>query len=131
MLLWAAVLALLLPQLAADASGPPLGGARPIWSSNATAQFVLLRRPFHAPPAAESDAALLHISAQPVPNRLAGPRHGGSLASKLLCSYKLWVNGVPIGAGLGRPTGPNSTREDPALLYDTFDVSALIVSWPQ
>ena len=69
---------------------------------------------------------MLHVSAQPIPNRVGGPRHGGSLASKLLCAYKVWVNGVPVGAGPGRPTGVNSTRENPALLYDSFDVSALL-----
>ena len=109
----------------------PFGGAVPIWSSNATAQFVLLRRPFRLPPSLRvaplaPPHAVLHISAQPIPNRLAGPRHGGSLASKLLCAYKLWVNGVPVGAGPGRPTGINSTREAPALLYDSFDVGGLL-----
>ena len=71
------------------------GGAQqpePIWSSNATAQFVLLRRPFVLPKGYDSQHAVLHISAQPIPNRLVGPRHGGSLASKLLCAYKLWVS---------------------------------------
>lgn len=114
----------------ATSTAPPFGGAVPIWSSNATAQFVLLRRPFTLPPLAtpasqppslplQQQQAVLHISAQPIPNRLAGPRHGGSLASKLLCAYKVWVNGVPVGAGPGRPTGANSTREQPALLYDS------------
>eukprot|EP01052_Picozoa_sp_SAG31_P028844 SAG31_NODE_2819_length_5041_cov_10.089235_5_plen_112_part_00 len=71
---------------------PPLGGARPIWSANATAQFVLLRRPFDLPVALGSaHSAVLHISAQPVPNRLAGPRHGGSLASKLLSRSVGWA----------------------------------------
>ena len=110
---------------------PPddLGGALPIWSNNASAQFVLLRRPFRLPASAspaQRRRAVLHISAQPIPNRLAGPRHGGSLTSKLLCAFKLWVNGIPVGAGPGRPTGINSTRENPALLYDTFVVGALL-----
>ena len=179
----AAILARTLP-----ATATPLGGAVPIWSSNATAQFVLLRRPFTLPPSTSPlQQAVLHISAQPIPNRLAGPRHGGSLASKLLCAYKLWVNGVPVGAGPGqstlplatdnlledtdgleevcvcvgggaathtqpldavallplllltsalflvtsshaegRPTGANSTRENPALLYDSYQVAGLL-----
>jgi alpha-L-rhamnosidase len=111
--------------LFADDSALRASGARPVWSPNATAQFVLLRRPFHLAGGAPKEL-VLHVSAQPIPNRLAGPRHGGSLASKLLCAYKLWVNGVPVGAGPGRPTGVNSTRENPALLYDSFDVSALL-----
>eukprot|EP01052_Picozoa_sp_SAG31_P028843 SAG31_NODE_2819_length_5041_cov_10.089235_4_plen_447_part_00 len=41
-------------------------------------------------------------------------------------SYKVWINGVPVGAGPGRPTGMNSTRDVPALLYDSFNVSALL-----
>lgn len=122
------LVALLLGPAAAPA--PPLGGAVPIWSDNATAQFVLLRRPFRLPgPGASSGTTTTYavsISAQPIPNRLAGPRHGGSVASKLLCAYKLWVNGVPIGVGPGRPTGENSTRDRPALLYDTFDVTVLL-----
>lgn len=51
---------------------------------------------------------------------------GGSLASKLLGAYKLWVNGVPVGSGPGRPTGANSTRDDPALLYDSYAVGSLL-----
>ena len=94
-----------------------------------TQQLVLLRRPFlfrPRGPAGRRRDAVLHITAQPIPNRLGGPRHGGSLASKLLCAYKAWVNGVPLGVGPGRPTGANSTREDPALLFDSVDVSAYL-----
>jgi alpha-L-rhamnosidase len=129
-IIWVTVLALLSTASVAEirpVASVPFGGALPIWSSNATAQFVLLRRPFRLPSSSSVlKQAVLHISAQPVPNRLAGPRHGGSLASKLLCAYKLWVNGVPVGAGPGRPTGDNSTREHPALLYDSFEIGGLL-----
>ena len=115
-----------------DFSSQQFGGAVPIWSANATAQFVLLRRPFRLRPAPSGSSAashaVLHITAQPIPNRLAGPRHGGSLASKLLCAYKAWVNGVPVGVGPGRPTGANSTRDSPALLFDSFNISAYLHS---
>ena len=88
-------------------------GARPIWSPNATGQFVLLRRTFQLSADSKDAVAtpmnandfMLHVSAQPIPNRLGGPRHGGSLASKLLCAYKLWLNGVPVGA-FGYPLKP-------------------------
>ena len=123
MLLSLAVVAVVASQLP-----PKLGEAVPVWSANATAQFVLLRRPFRFPARdkASTVASILHITAQPIPNRLAGPRHGGSLASKLLCAYKVWINDIPIGVGPGRPTGMNSTRESPALLFDSFNVSAYL-----
>lgn len=117
------LLAVALCAASATATGQ-LGGAVPIWAANSTAQFVLLRRPFQQLPGREQH--VLHITAQPIPNRLAGPRHGGSLASKLLCAYKVWVNGMPLGVGPGRPTGANSTREFPALLFDSFNVSTFL-----
>jgi hypothetical protein len=134
----AVVVAFALPSAPGPAGPPPaavprpplpLGGARPIWSRNATAQFVLLRRPFNTATTPPRQRTLLHISAQPIPNRLAGPRHGGSLASKLLCAYKLWVNGVPVGAGPGRPTGKKSTRDAPALLCECDQPYGFVPLW--
>jgi hypothetical protein len=52
--------------------------------------------------------------------------NGGANATKLLCAYKLWVNGVSVSAGPGRPTGKNSTIQNPALLYDTVNITSLI-----
>lgn len=81
---------------------------------------MLLRRSFTT---ASEGEHLLHVTAQGVPNRMPG---AGANATKLLCSYKLWVNGVSVSAGPGRPTGANSTIQSPALLYDTVNVTSLL-----
>jgi hypothetical protein len=94
--------------------------AVPVWSRNATQNFVLFRRTFKASTAGEH---LLHITAKSVPNRMSG---GGANASKLLCAYKLWLNGVSIAVGPGRPTGNGSTIQHPALLYDTVNITSLL-----
>lgn len=103
------------------AQGAWPGGAVPIWAKNASQNFVLFRRTFAA--RAVGAEHLLHITAHGVPNRKPG---GGANATKLLCSYKLWVNGVSVAVGPGRPTGVNSTLQIPALLYDTVNVTALL-----
>jgi WD40 repeat protein len=43
----------------------------------------------------------------------------GRNSSHLLCSYKLWVNGVPLAAGPGRIVGD-------AIPVDTFNLTALV-----
>jgi hypothetical protein len=93
--------------------------AVPVWSRNATQNFVLFRRTFKA----SAGEHLLHITAKSVPNRMHG---GGANASKLLCAYKLWLNGVSIAVGPGRPTGNGSTIQRPALLYDTVNITSLL-----
>ena len=52
---------------------------------------------------------LLHITAHPAPTRLKAVFGTGANATKLLCSYKLWINGVPVAAGPGESTDANST----------------------
>lgn len=102
-----------------------MGGAVAVWAANATQNFVLFRRPFTAATLATGAVQehLLTITAHGVPNRM---RKAGANASKLLGAYKLWVNGMPVSAGPGRPTGTNSTIQEPALLYDTVNVTALL-----
>lgn len=95
------------------------GGAAPIWAANPLQNFVLFRRSFEA----TGDEHLLHITAHGVPMRI---KNGGSNATKLLCAYKLWVNGLPVSAGPGRPTGRGSTIQDPAQLYDSVNVTSLL-----
>ena len=102
------------------AEGAWPGGAVPVWAKNATQNLVLLRRSFVADAGREH---LLHITAHAVPNRMPG---GGANATKLLCSYKLWLNGEPLAVGPGRPTGEGSTIQDPAQLYDTLNITALL-----
>lgn len=107
--------------LAANQHWP--GGAVPIWSKNSTQNFVLFRRRFVVSGSEFGQEHLLHITAKGVPNRKKG---GGANATKLLCAYKLWVNGVSISAGPGRPTGKHSTIQNPALLYDTVNITSLL-----
>ena len=94
-------------------------GTVPVWAANATQNFVLLRRSFTA----SRGEHLLHITAHGVPNRKPV---AGENATKLLCAYKLWVNGISVSAGPGRPTGDGSTIQEPALLYDTVNVTDLL-----
>jgi hypothetical protein len=70
------------------------GGAVPIWASNPLQQFVLFRRAFELPSTNKPmPEHLLHITAHPVPTRIL---NAGANATKLLCSYKLWINGAPV-----------------------------------
>ena len=101
----------------ADGAWP--GGATPVWAANATQNFVLFRRSFQC----QAGEHLLHITAHGVPMRKKG---GGANATKLLGAYKLWVNGMPVATGPGRPTGEGSTIQLPAQLYDTVNVTDLL-----
>jgi hypothetical protein len=96
------------------------GSASPVWAANATQNFVMLRRSFAVSASGEH---LLSITAKGVPNRV--PR-GGENATKLLCAYKLWVNGMPVAVGPGRPIGNGSTIQNPAQQFDTVNVTGLL-----
>lgn len=99
--------------------GPWPGGAVPVWAKDPMQNFVLFRRSFEA----TGEEHLLHITAHGVPMR---KKNAGANATKLLCAYKLWINGLPVSAGPGRPTGQGSTIQVPALLYDTVNVTSML-----
>lgn len=63
-------------------------GATPIWSSN-NSQYALLRKEFNLSTSSKVASACIAITAQQSDDRL-------------LASYKLWFNGVPISNGPGR-----------------------------
>lgn len=96
----------------------------PMWSSNASAQFVLFRREVSITPPyahAHTDDAttlFLAVSAKPQPDEMLP--HGRN-TSHLLCAYKLWFNGVPLGVGPGRIVNDR-------IAVDTFNVTALTQS---
>jgi hypothetical protein len=86
----------------------------PMWVANASAQFVMLRRQLPRP--TDGRETFLSVSARPSPDwRLP---HGHN-TSHLLCAYKLWVNGVPLGAGPGRIIGG-------AIPVDTYNLTELL-----
>lgn len=87
---------------------------RPIWHPNASAQFVLLRKSVAR--LAVGQQAFLAISARPTLDRYV-PH--GSNSSHLLCAYKLWIDGVPLGVGPGRKVGG-------AMNVDTYNITALL-----
>ena len=91
-----------------------LTSARPMWHANSAAQFVLLRRAVAA--SSSSTATYLSISAKPTPDWRT-PHHRNT--SHLLCGYKLWVGGVPLGAGPGRKVGGG-------ISVDTYNLTALL-----
>ena len=99
--------------------GPWPGGAVPVWAADPLQNFVLFRRSFEA----TGEEHLLHITAHGVPMRR---KNAGANATKLLGAYKLWINGLPVSAGPGRPTGHGSTIQAPAQLYDTVNVTSLL-----
>ena len=90
-----------------------------IWAANPLQNFVLFRRSFEA----TGVEHLLHITAHGVPMRM---KNAGANATKLLCAYKLWINGMPVSAGPGRPTGQGSTIQLPAQLYDSVNITSLL-----
>lgn len=95
--------------------------AVPVWAARPLQRYVLLRSSgFPVLPRREY---LLHVTAHGVPMRRRG---SGANASKLLGAYKLYVNGVPVSAGPGRPTGANSTIQVPAQVYDTVNATSLL-----
>lgn len=72
----------------------------PMWAPETAAQFVMLRRVL--PRSALPAQLFLAISAKPSPDwNMPHQRN----TSHLLCAYKLWVNGVPLGTGPGRRVG--------------------------
>ena len=92
----------------------PAGGGSA--TSAGPAEFALFRRVVPRP-AAGSQMFLL-LSAKPTPDR--DMPHGRN-TSHLLCAYKLWVNGVPLGTGPGRMVGG-------AIAVDTFNLTELLAS---
>jgi hypothetical protein len=98
-----------------------LAAAQPMWHANDSATYVLLRASITA--AAEANTAgggeqhtYLTITAKPAP---AWNMPHGVNSSHLLCSYKLWVNGVPLGVGPGRNVGGE-------IQADTYNLTALL-----
>jgi hypothetical protein len=97
---------------------------KPMWPTKASTplsepRFVFFRTTFETPACGE---AFLSVSAKPTPNWPQAFSGRGN-ASKLLCAYKAFVNGVPLGAGPGR-TMANGVQ------IDTFNISALTVLRP-
>ena len=93
-------------------------GSAPMWAPNASAQFVMLRRQLPKPKTGEE--VYLSVAAKPSPDWSLP--HGRNV-SHLLGAYKLWVNGVPLGAGPGRSVGG-------AIPVDTFNLTSLLASGP-
>ena len=98
-----------------------LAAAQPMWHANDSATYVLLRASITA--AAEANTlgggeqhTYLTITAKPAP---AWNMPHGVNSSHLLCSYKLWVNGVPLGVGPGRNVGGE-------IQADTYNLTALL-----
>ncbi len=109
------------------ALSPDLLDAAPLmWHSDPTAQFVLFRRVLAIPPppptttpgqaSSAAEPTFLSLTAKPVPNLLLS--HGNN-SSKLLCAYKLWVDGQPLGTGPGRKIGGS-------VLVDTYNLTAAV-----
>eukprot|EP00041_Stephanoeca_diplocostata_P031312 m.973257 g.973257 ORF g.973257 m.973257 type:complete len:483 (+) comp23933_c0_seq13:401-1849(+) len=85
----------------------------PMWSSNVSAQFVLFRRELST---VSHTSVYLAVSAKPQPDRKLP--HGRN-TSHLLCAYKLWVNGIPLGVGPGRIVNDR-------IAIDTYNITALV-----
>ena len=91
----------------------------PMWAPDASAQFVMLRR-LLPPQPKDGGEVYLSVAAKPSPDWTLP--HGRN-TSHLLCAYKLWVNGVPLGAGPGRIVGG-------AIPVDTFNLTSLLAAGP-
>jgi hypothetical protein len=92
----------------------------PMWAANTSAkktgQFVMFRREIVA--TAPQKQIYLSISAKPSPDwQLA---HGRN-TSHLLCAYKLWLDGVPLGVGPGRMVGGT-------IGVDTYNLTLLLAA---
>ena len=90
-----------------------------IWHPDGlAAQYVFFRSPLFVLPQPRStlSKALLYITAQQSPN-IDGQ---GGTQSKLLCAYKLHVNGVPITAG------PRLNVPSTMQTADTIDILSLL-----
>ena len=102
-----------------------------MWATNTSAEYIMLRREIGEP--APDQQLFLAVSAKPSPDWHFP--HGRN-TSHLLCGYKLWVNGVPLGAGPGRivgngieynySVGGSYTDPPPPIPLDTFNLTALV-----
>lgn len=103
----------------------------PMWAPNRSAEFVMLRREVHELAMPWQQQVFLGISAKPSPDwHYPHSRN----TSHLLCAYKLWVNGVPLGAGPGRVVG-NAIEHNysgggyqllrPPIPIDTYNLTSL------
>eukprot|EP01052_Picozoa_sp_SAG31_P005581 SAG31_NODE_247_length_19134_cov_12.255050_6_plen_1021_part_00 len=109
----------------------------PMWASNASAEYVLFRRQLRPKELMKDHRQLfLAVSAKPSPDWRFP--HGRN-TSHLLCGYKLWVDGVPLGAGPGRIVGNarsvNYSTGDikllpPPIAVDTFNITSLVFDRP-
>ena len=88
---------------------------KPMWHANSSAKYVLFRAVVPAV-GASATGWYLAITAKPSP---AWNLPHGVNSSHLLCGYKLWWNGVPLGVGPGRMVGGR-------IALDTFNVSSLL-----
>lgn len=88
----------------------------PVWHSNSSAAYVLLRRTLSRPQ--PSASSFLTISARPTLNTIE--KHGVNTSS-LLCAYKLWLDGVPLGVGPGRRIGGSVNA-------DTYNLTDLLLA---
>ena len=89
----------------------------PMWAANTSAKFVMFRREVATGP---HEQIYLSISAKPSPDWHLP--HGRN-TSHLLCAYKLWLGGVPLGVGPGRMVGG-------AIGVDTYNLTSLLRSGP-
>eukprot|EP00750_Incisomonas_marina_P012861 INCI17172.1.p1 GENE.INCI17172.1~~INCI17172.1.p1 ORF type:complete len:598 (+),score=75.71 INCI17172.1:319-2112(+) len=94
-------------------SSAALVATTPMWHANASAQYVLFRGRFNG---FLNGRAYLSVTAKPSPDWLLS--HGNN-SSKLLCAYKLWVNGIPMGVGPGRKVGGR-------ISVDSYDLSSFV-----
>ena len=103
-------------------SAAQLHSGSPMWSGNTAAQFILLRRML---PPTRGARTYLSITANPTPDWNRPEEHN---SSHLLGAYKLWVNGVPLGAGPGRMVGEKMAVDSynlTGLLHGESDVVAV------
>jgi hypothetical protein len=76
----------------------------PLWHTNTSALFVMFRRTIPASQLLRSASKQTFLAITAKPSRAYNDPHGVN-TSHLLCAYKLWVNGVPLGTGPGRIVG--------------------------
>ena len=116
-------------------------GTSPIWShpdaSGGLSRFALLRSQFAQPPSPSPRrvvSALAFITAN-APMNVMGDKRA---PPKILGAYKLWVNGVLVGVGPGRPIcSPVQLRDavpcaqfngsrPPQQMYDGYDLTHIV-----
>ena len=88
----------------------------PFWDKNSSAQFVMMTRALT--PGSRDGGLYVSITAKPSPDWYMP--HGRNV-SHLLCAYKLWANGVPLGVGPGRNVGG-------AINVDTYNLTSFIAA---